>query len=156
MGRRAVRGGGVAGRCRDDPQALRTLLDALSGWTSSRVSPALTRVAVLWGWGTRTRGRRSPALSCPASIRLKPSSRRWAAGPTVPQPLAALGGGLPGAAVPAREPWQDAYAVALVSLVGDDAPDRFRLVQAAEVAARRVTAGHPDDPDVLAWLLLGD
>ena len=148
---------------RDDPQALRTLLDALP---EVDVEPgivlALTRVwAVLWGLGHDPEPVRQAlawVLSRPGSTRLEAIEQAVVGGrPDGPvQLLAALGGGLPGAAVPAREPWQDAYAVALVSLVGDDAPDRFRLVQAAEVAARRVTAGHPDDPDVLAWLLLGD
>ncbi len=148
---------------RDDPQALRTLLDALPEVdTEPGIVLALTRVwAVLWGLGHDPEPVRQAlawVLSRPGSSRLEAIEHAVVGGrPDGPvQLLAALGGGLPGAAVPAREPWQDAYAVALVSLVGDDAPDRLRLVHAAEVAARGVTAANPDDPDVLAWLLLGD
>lgn len=148
---------------RDDPQALRLLLDALPEVdTEPGIVLALTRVwAVLWGLGHDPEPVRQAlawVLSRPGTTRLEAVEHAVVSGrPDGPvQLLAALGGGLPGGAVPAREPWQDAYAVALVSLVGDDAPDRLRLVQAAEVAARIVTAANPGDPDVLAWLLLGD
>jgi hypothetical protein len=46
--------------------------------------------------------------------------------------------------------------VALTSLITDEDPDGSRLVHAAEIAARRLTARDPNDPDVLAWLLLGE
>ena len=70
--------------------------------------------------------------------------------------LAVLGGGLPGAPMPVPEVWEAAYAVALASLVADEDPSGPRLVQAAELAARRLTARDPNDPDVLSWLLLGE
>lgn len=148
---------------RDDPQALHTLLAALPEVdTEPGIVLALTRVwAVLWGLGHDPEPVRQAlawVLSRPGGTRLEAIEHAVAGGrPDGPvQLLAALGGGLPGGPFPARDAWQDAYAVALVSLVGDDAPDRLRLVQAAEVAARTVTAANPGDPDVLAWLLLGE
>ena len=148
---------------RDDPQALQTLMDALP---SAEAEPgtvlALTRVwAVLWGLGQDPEPVRQAlawASSRPAGTRLEGIERALVAGNRdgVMELLAVLGAGLPGAPMPLPEIWQEAYAVALASLVADEDPAGPRLVQAAEMVARRLTARGPNDPDVLAWLLLGE
>lgn len=148
---------------RDDPQALRALLDSLPEVESEPgMLLALTRVwAALWALGHDPEPVRQTlawAMAQPSASRLEAIERGLVSGaPDAPvRLLAALGGGMPGDPLPARESWESAYAVALASLVSDDSPDRPRLVQAAEVTARRVTARDAGDPDVLAWLLLGE
>jgi hypothetical protein len=148
---------------REDPLALRTLLDALPHVEAeSGAVLALTRVgAVLWGLGhdpEPVRQALASVLSQPGHSRLERIERTLVTGQrdAVAELLAALGGGLPGSAMPVPECWVAAYAVALTSLIADEDPDGPRLVHAAEIAARRLTAGDPNDPDVLAWLLLGE
>jgi hypothetical protein len=148
---------------RDDPQALQALLDALP---SAEAQPgtvlALTRVwAVLWGLGQDPEPVRQAlawVLAQPARTRLEAIERALVTGnkDAAAELLAALGGGLPGASVPEPEVWEAAYEVALVSLIPDEDPTAPRVVQAAEIAARRLTAQDPNDADVLAWLLLGE
>jgi hypothetical protein len=148
---------------REDPLALRTLLDALR---EVRAEPgavlALTRVgAVLWGLEQDPEPVRQAlawVLAQPGRTRLERIERTLVVGQrdAVAELLAALGGGLPGGPMPVPECWEEAYAVALTSLITDEDPDGPRLVHAAEIAARRLTARDPNDPDVLAWLLLGE
>ena len=148
---------------REDPLALRTLLDALPEVEAEPGAVlALTRVgAVLWGLGHDPEPVRQAlawVLAQPGRTRLERIERTLVTGQrdAVAELLAALGGGLPGAAMPVPESWEAAYAVALTSLIADEDPDGPRLVHAAEIAARRLTARDPNDPDVLAWLLLGE
>ncbi len=148
---------------RDDPQALSALLDSLPEVESEPGTLlALTRVwAALWGLGHDPEPVRQTlawAMAQPSGSRLESIERELVSGaPDAPvRLLAALGGGLPGDPLPAAESWESAYAVALASLVSDDSPERPQLVHAAEITARRVTARDPSDPDVLAWLLLGE
>ncbi len=123
---------------------------------------ALTRVwAVMWGLGQDPEPVRQALAwvsSQPSRTRLEAVEHALVAGDraAVPELLAVLGAGLPGGPVPLTEVWQQAYAVALASLVPDQDQAAPRLVQAAEIVARRLTARDPDDPDVLAWLLLGE
>jgi hypothetical protein len=148
---------------REDPQALRTLLDAVPEVEAGPGAVlALTRVgAALWGLGHDPEPVRQAlawVLAQPGRTRLERIERTLVTGQrdAVAELLAALGGGLPGAAMPVPECWEAAYAVALTSLITDEDPDGPRLVHAAEIAARRLTARDPNDPDVLAWLLLGE
>lgn len=148
---------------RDDPQALRALLDAFGEVEAEPgMLVALTRVwAVLWGLGHDPEPVRQTlawVMAQPGGGRLVEIERAIVGGaPDGPvRLLAVLGGGLPGDPLPAPEPWERAYAAALVSLVPDDHSERQHLVQAAEATARRVTARDPGDADVLAWLLLGE
>ncbi len=148
---------------RDDPLAIETLLDALP---NAEAEPgtvlALTRVgAVLWGLGQDAEPVRQAlawVLAQPAGTRLEAIERALVTGDkdAAHELLAALGGGLPGAPMPAPAAWEAAYAVALASLVGDEDPAAPRVVQAAEIVARRLTARDSSDADVLAWLLLGE
>ena len=148
---------------RDDPQALQALMDAVP---TAEAEPgmvlALTRVwAVVWGLGQDPEPVRQALAwvsSQPARTRLEALEHALVAGDraAAPELLAVLGAGLPGAPVPLSEAWQQAYAVALASLVTDEDQSAPRLVQAAEMVARRLTARDPHDPDVLAWLLLGE
>ncbi len=169
-----IRGGGAAGsftvaalagdvQRRDDPRALQALLDALGSVDAvPGMVVALTRVwAALWGLGRDpepVRQALARVSAQPALTRLERVERSLMAGDhdAPSRLLSALGGGLPGEPLPAREPWEMAYAVALTSLVADDDPAGPALVQAAELTARRLTASHADDADVLAWLLLGE
>ena len=147
----------------DDPLAVQTLLAAIP---NAEAEPgtvlALTRVwAVLWGLGQDPEPVRQAlawVLAQPARTRLEAIERRLVTGnpDAAMELLAVLGGGLPGAPMPVPEVWEAAYAVALTSLVADEDPSGPRLVQAAELAARRLTARDPNDPDVLSWLLLGE
>jgi stage V sporulation protein SpoVS len=148
---------------RDDPRSLQALLDALRQLGGGPgVVVALTRVwAALWGLGRDpepVRQALARVSALPALTRLEAIERSLMVGDRdgVARLHAALGGGLPGEALPAWEPWEAAYAVALTSLLADDDPAAPAVVQAAELVARRLTAAHPDDPDVLAWLLLGE
>jgi hypothetical protein len=117
--------------------------------------------AVLWGLGQDPEPVRvalARVLAQPSPTRLETIERalvtrdKNAAG----ELLGALGGGLPGAPMPVPEVWEEAYAVALSSLLADEDPAAPRVVQAAEIVARRLTARDPSDADVLAWLLLGE
>lgn len=148
---------------RDDPQALQTLLDALpDAEAEPGTALALTRVwAALWGLGQDPEPVRQAlawTLAQPARTRLEKIERSLIGGDrdALPELVAVLGAGLPGAPVPLPEAWETAYAVAVSSLVPDGDPDRPRVVQAAEIVARRLTARDPDDVDVLAWLVLGE
>ena len=148
---------------RDDPLAFTTLLDAIPGADAEPGTVlALLRVwAVLWGLGQDpepVRRALARVLSQPARTRLQAIERRLVTRDrdAVTELLAVLGGGLPGSPMPEPEVWEAAYAVALASLVGEEDPAAPRVVQAAEIVARRVTARDPQDADILAWLLLGE
>ncbi|HSN12377.1 MAG TPA: hypothetical protein VLS51_09740, partial [Propionibacteriaceae bacterium] len=148
---------------RDDQDALETLLDALPFvQAEAGMALALTRVwAALWGLGRDPEPVREALarVSTPGEgTRLQGVERELITGDrdAARRLLSALGGGLPGSPSPPRHPWETAYAVALASLVADDDPGGPSVVQAAEVVARRLTAAHQEDADVLAWLLLGE
>lgn len=148
---------------RADPIILGLLVDVLQ-----KVSPepgivvALMRVwAVLWGLGTDpdpVRHALDQLLSQPASTRLGKIEHGLGRGEqaAITELFMALGGGLPGTVMPVPQAWEVAYTVALASLVGETDPQAPSVVQAAEIVARRLTAQDPNDPDVLAWLLLGE
>jgi hypothetical protein len=147
----------------DDPLALATLLDAIPGAEAEPGTVlALMRVwAVLWGLGQDPEPVRQAlawVLAQPVRTRLERIERALVRGDAhaVSELLAVLGGGLPGGPVPVPRVWEVAYAVALASLVTDEDPAAPRVVQAAELVARRLTARDPSDADVLAWLLLGE
>jgi len=148
---------------RDDPQALEVLLDALPELDSEPGQVlAVTRAwAVLWGLGRDPEPARQALawlLSQPGTSRLESIERGLVLGRdgAVVDLLGVLGGGLPGGLLPEPEAWQQAYAVALTSLVGDETAEASRLVQAAQTMTHRLVAQHPEDADVLAWLLLGE
>ncbi|MDO5287471.1 MAG: hypothetical protein Q4G45_11730 [Actinomycetia bacterium] len=66
-----------------------------------------------------------------------------------------LGGGLPGRLHPEPEPTETARLVAATALLPESGDRRAGpVLVAAEIASRRLLAAYPDDPDVLAWLLL--
>ena len=148
---------------RDDPLALQTLLDAIPDADAVPGAVlALMRVwAVLWGLGQDPEPVRQAlawVLAQPVRTRLERIEHALVRGDAqaANELLAVLGGGLPGAPVPVPEVWETAYAVALASLVRDEDPAAPRVVQAAELVARWLTARDPSDADVLAWLLLGE
>jgi len=148
---------------RDDPEVLAALAAALTGVEAEAgMVLALTRVwAVLWGLGQDpepVRQALARVLAQPVRTGLEAVERALVTGDgaATAELMAVLGAGLPGTPIPVPQPWEAAYAVALTSLAtGDDAAGP-PLVQAAEMVARRLTAAHPGDPDVLAWLLLGE
>ncbi|HET7723047.1 MAG TPA: hypothetical protein VFK68_00285 [Propionibacteriaceae bacterium] len=148
---------------RDDREALAALLLAMPlVIPEPGMALALTRVwAALWGLGQDP----EPVRDALVRIAVQPTVMRvhgvesglMTGDRDAPRRLLGiLGGGLPGRAAPTAEPWESGYAVALASLVADDDPLGPAVVQAAELLARRLTAAHPEDADVLAWLLLGE
>ena len=66
-----------------------------------------------------------------------------------------LGGGLPGRRDPELDPTELAQLVAATGLLPESGTRRGGAVlAAAQVATRRLLARYPQDPDVLAWLVL--